>query len=247
MKLGLRKKDRTDPNSMTLIEHLAELRRRLAFSLAILVTMSIVGWFLYLPVLHFLREPYCASFPHHCQLYARTPLEPLSIRVKISLFTGFFLSSPAIFYHVWRFITPGLKANEKRYVVPFVAVSLLLFALGAGLAYLVFPRAISFLGTVGGSNVNLLISPDSYFNLILLVIVVFGLSFEFPVVLVGLELARIVSSQQLRKVRRWAILAITIAAAVFTPSSDPYSMLALGLPMYLFFELSILIGRIMKR
>jgi sec-independent protein translocase protein TatC len=247
MKLGFRKKDRLDPDSMTLIEHLAELRRRLAYSVGTLVAMSIVGWFLYSPILHFLQRPYCLSFPHHCALYARAPLDPLSIRVKISLFAGFILAAPAIFYHVWRFITPGLKENEKRYVGPFVVASLLLFLTGGGLAYLIFPRALTFLGTIGGGSISLLISPDSYFNLVLLIIVVFGLSFEFPVVLVGLELARVVTSQQLRKVRRWAILAITITAAVITPSSDPYSMLALGIPMYLFFEASILIGRLMKR
>jgi sec-independent protein translocase protein TatC len=125
--------------------------------------------------------------------------------------------------------------------------SILLFALGAVLAYVTFPKALGFLQSVGGSGFQQIYSPSKYLRFVILVIVAFGISFEFPVVLVFLQLARVLSTARLRKWRRGTAVGITVFAAVITPSQDPWTMLAMAVPMYIFYEISIIIGRIAKR
>jgi sec-independent protein translocase protein TatC len=150
-------------------------------------------------------------------------------------------------YQLWAFIVPGLTKRERRLAIPFVVSSVLLFALGALFAYVTLPKALGFLLGFAGSSFSPLLTGDRFFTFVVLVAVAFGISFEFPVVLVFLQLAGVISTQQLRKWRRGAILGIAIFAAVITPSSDPYTMLAMMIPMWLFYELSIIIGRLMKR
>jgi sec-independent protein translocase protein TatC len=148
---------------------------------------------------------------------------------------------------MWRFITPGLKKSEKQYAVPFLAASTLLFFLGVALAYLTFPHALRFLGAVGGPTLHQLYGPSQYLGLVLALMTVFGVMFEFPVVLVGLQLARVLSPERLGRSRRWAIVGIVVVAAVITPSGDPFSMLELAAPLYFFYELSIIIGKLSLR
>ena len=157
------------------------------------------------------------------------------------------LASPVILSELWRFVTPGLHDGEKRYVVPFVAVSLLLFSCGVALAYATFPHALRFLGAVGGPTLHQLYGPNQYLGLILALMAVFGVTFEFPVVLVGLELVGVLSPAALARHRRWAIVGIVVVAAVITPSGDPFSMLALAVPLYVFYELAIIVGRVARR
>ena len=119
-----------------------------------------------------------------------------------------------------------------------------LFLLGAFVAWLAFPHALGFLHAVGGSNINDLFTPSKYLGLIIALMTIFGATFEFPVILVGLELAGVLKPQQLAHWRRPAIIIIVIFAGVVTPSSDPFSMLAMAVPMLLFYEASIHIGRL---
>ena len=107
--------------------------------------------------------------------------------------------------------------------------------------------ALLFFNAVGGNHIGTIYAPDPYLRLIMLMIVAYGLAFEFPVLLVSLQLAHVVSSQKLREWRRGAIVAVTLFAALFTPSSDPVSMFAMAIPMYLFYEASIVTGRVLKR
>ncbi|MHB8330115.1 MAG: twin-arginine translocase subunit TatC, partial [Acidimicrobiales bacterium] len=169
----------------------------------------------------------------------------LSLRVKIAAYGGLFLALPVILWELWRFVTPGLHAREKRYVVPFVAASLTLFSSGAALAYLTFPHALRFLENVGGPSLGRLYGPDQYLGLMMALIAVFGLTFEFPVVLVALELVGVLEPSTLASHRRWALVLIVVAAAVITPSGDPFSMLALAVPLYALYELSIVAGRLL--
>lgn len=231
---------------MTLGEHLAELRRRVIVILVVFAATATVCFVLYQHLLHFLQSPYCHVSPH-CQLYVTGPLDGLSLRIKLAGYGGLFLGSPVIMWEIWRFITPGLNRNEKRYAVPFVAASVLLFAGGAVLAYFIFPHALSFLARIGGPTLQQIYDPSRYLGLILALMLVFGLTFEFPVVLVSLELVGVLSPARLASFRRWAIVAITVVAAVITPSGDPFSMLALAVPLYGFYELSIVVGRLLKR
>jgi sec-independent protein translocase protein TatC len=152
-----------------------------------------------------------------------------------------------ILWQIWRFITPGLKPGEKKYAVPFVGASLVLFALGAIVAWNTFPLALRFFNSVGSKQVGTIYAPDPYLGLIMLMIVVYGLGFEFPVVLMALLLVGVLSTARLRRWRRMAFVLIVAAAAVFTPSSDPISMFALAIPLYLFYEGSIALGRVLKR
>jgi sec-independent protein translocase protein TatC len=167
----------------------------------------------------------------------------------VSAYGGVIVALPVLLFELWRFVTPGLKANEKRYAFPFTLATTVLFASGAFIAYLTFPHAMRFLLDVSGPSKSIvaILSPNSYVQLILLLMAAFGLTFEFPVVLVALEMAGVLSPAKLSKWRRWAIVAMVLFAAVVTPSSDPFSMLALAIPLLVFYEVSIVIGKLMGK
>jgi sec-independent protein translocase protein TatC len=255
-----KRRNKPSPDNMTLGEHLGELRRRVIICVVTYLAAAIVCVFLYEPILDFLLRPLCnvvaTSGPHHsyivksgstCNLFVTSPLDGLSLRVKIALFGGLVLASPVILFQLWRFVTPGLKASERRYAIPFVLSSFALFLAGAATAYIVLPHALGWLHSVGGPNLQAIYDPIPYLGLILLMMTIFGLTFEFPVVLVSLELAHVITPAQLLKWWRWAVIIIVVVAAVFTPSSDPFSMFALAIPLVAFYFISIAIGKLLGR
>jgi sec-independent protein translocase protein TatC len=237
---------RLSPQSMTLVEHLTELRRRLLVAVVAFTLFAVVCFVLYPHILSFLKSPYC-HVTRHCTLYVTGPLDGLSLRVKIAAYGGLFLSSPVVLWELWRFVTPGLYTNEKRYTFAFVASAVTLFCAGAVLAYVTFPHALRFLASIGGPSLQQIYDPNRYLSLVLALIAVFGFTFEFPVLLVGLELGGVVTPARLASWRRWAIVGIVALAAVITPSGDPLSMLVLAVPLYGFYELSILVGKLLLR
>ncbi|HEX3793751.1 MAG TPA: twin-arginine translocase subunit TatC [Acidimicrobiales bacterium] len=261
--VGTRNKNKPSPDSMTLGEHLGELRKRLVICVVVFVITTTVAVVIYEPILHFLVRPLCnvdQASGHHstaaaaifgkgnsCNLFVTSPLDGLSLRVKIAVFGGLVLASPVILYQLWRFITPGLQAREKKYAVPFVTAAFVLFLAGAATAYVTLPHALGFLKSVGGPNLQQIYDPIPYLGLILLMMTLFGLTFQFPVVLVSLELARVVTPARLLKSWRWAVILITVVSAVATPSSDPFSMLALAVPLVVFYFVSIGIGKLFGR
>ncbi|MGC8463584.1 MAG: twin-arginine translocase subunit TatC [Acidimicrobiales bacterium] len=249
MNLTLKRRQtaKASPDAMTLAEHLAELRRRVVISAAAFLVMATVAFLAYNPILAFLKHPYCQAAPTHCNFYVTGPLDGLSLRVHISAYGGLFLASPVVLWQLWRFITPGLKPNEKRYAVPFVVASVLLFAFGCVVAFVIFPHALGWLNSIGGPSLHQIIDPTKYLSLIVLMMAIFGITFELPVLLVSLELAGVLSSRKLSSWRRWAIIAVVVVAGVITPSSDPFSMLALAVPLYVFYELSIIVGKLLGR
>jgi sec-independent protein translocase protein TatC len=141
---------------------------------------------------------------------------------------------------VWAFIVPGLHPKEKKYALPFVFISVFLFLIGAVFAYVTLPSALNFLVSLGGDNLIPFFSAADYLGFIGLIILVFGVTFEAPLLLFFLGLVGVVSVEQLRGWRRAAIVGIAIVSAVVTPSQDPYTMLAMAVPLYLFYELAIL-------
>ena len=246
--LKRRTEERPKPDSMTLFEHLAELRTRVLTCAVAFVIAATIAFLFYPHILSFLQHPYCEIRPPHgCHFYITGPLDGLALRVKIAAYGGLFLASPVLLWELWRFITPGLKKNEKKYAVPFIVASILLFALGCLVAYLTFPHALNFLDHIGGPSLTEIFDPNKYLGLILLMMTIFGLTFEFPVLLVSLELAGVLTPKQLSSWRRWAIVLIVVVAGVITPSSDPFSMMALAVPLYIFYELSIVVGKILNR
>ena len=233
---------------MTLVEHLAELRTRLIRIVLALTVGAVLGFLLANRVLEFLVDPYCeAKKGDDCGLVVIDPLEGFTTRIKIALFVGGVISAPIILWQIWRFVTPALHKNEKRYAIPFILSSMLLFVGGAVIAVLTFPKALDFLINIGGPDLVPLFSPSKYLSLYMKVVLAFGVSFEFPILLIFLQLARIINPRQLAKARRGFIVGIVVFAAVVTPSQDPITLLALAGPMYVLFEVAILIGKLFKR
>ncbi len=242
--------------SMTLVEHLDELRHRLIVCIVAIAGGAVVGWFLYGPVLDLILKPYCdywQTIPikqrinQTCSLFFQEPLGAMVVKLKIVVFIGLLVALPVLLYQLWMFIVPGLTKRERRMAIPFVGSSFILFALGALFAYLTLPRGLSFLLGFAGEEFTPILTGDRFVAFVILVAVAFGLAFEFPVLLVFLELVGVLSTEKLRKWRRFAFLGIAIFAAIITPSSDPYTMLAMTIPMWLFYEAAIIIGRLMKK
>ena len=248
MALSLKRRtDKPAPDAMTLVEHLGELRRRVLISAVAFLVMGTVAFLEYNWIIGVLKHPYCEVSPNRCGFYVTGPLDGLTLRVKLSVYGGIFLASPVWLWELWRFITPGLNPKEKKYAVPFVVATIALFTLGAAVAFAIFPHALQWLDSIGGPSLTQILDPNKYLSLIVLLMVAFGITFEFPVLLVSLELAGVLTPQQLSSWRRWAIVGIVVLAGVITPSSDPFSMMAMAIPLYIFYELSIIVGRIVRR
>ena len=241
---------------MSLLEHLAELRRRLLVSLLTICVGAVACWILYPWILDFLLEPYCQVqgdsaggdvFGEGCELLVTDPLEPFSVRMMVAGYGGLALSVPVLLWQLWRFVAPGLYRRERRGAIPFVVTGALLFALGGALAYWSIPRALGFLMNIGGPDLVSVFSPTKYLGFVVKMTIAFGVGFEFPLVLVFLQLTGIVHHRQLRSVRRYAIVGIVALVALLTPSGDPFTLVILSVPMLLFYELAILFGRVHER
>lgn len=248
MTLTLRRARTHRPVPSTLAEHLGELRSRLIKALLALAAGALVGFLLYGWALDALVQPYCdvktAVDPGAaCRLVVTDPLESFSVRLKVSLYLGLVLALPVVLWQVWRFITPGLHPRERRYAVPFLLSSIVLFLGGAALALWTFPKTLEFFATFGGSELELLYTPSKYLGLLVTMMLIFGIAFEFPVVLVSLQAAGVVTPQHLVAWRRYAIVLIVVVDAVITPSGDPVTLLAMAIPMWAFYEVAILVGR----
>lgn len=229
---------------MTLWEHIAELRSRL-FRIAVAVAVAgIVGWLLYPWVLELLKHPFNEIQPDQ-PFIATEPLQAFGLRVKMSLYVGVALAMPVIMWQVWRFVTPGLHPHEKKYAIPFTLSAVVLFVLGAVVAYFILNPTLRFLTSVGGAEIEPFYTADSYVTLIVWMMLAFGIGFEFPVVLVALQLLGVLTPRRLVQWWRWALVVIVVIAAVITPSGDPISMFALAVPMALLYGVSILVGWIL--
>ena len=234
---------------MSLIEHLTELRRRLVISFAAIVVGAVVGWFAYDWIVDQLLRPYCSivETEQDCVVFARDPLELFNVKLTIAGYSGLILAMPVVLWQIWSFVAPGLYSHEKKYAVPFIASAVALFFLGAGLAYWSVPKALEWLIGQGGDNFEELFAPKEYFGFIVKMMLAFGIGFEFPIVLIFLQLLGLVENETLRKSRQYALVGIVALVAVITPSGDPFTLAVLSVPMYVFYEVAILFGRIRIR
>lgn len=235
---------------MTLVEHLSELRTRIIRAALGFCAAAVAGFIYYRPILHWLEGPYCRTAaahvlgPHTCSLVITSPVGSFSVALHVALITGAVLSAPVWLYQLWAFITPGLHRHERRWAIVFVASAALLFLIGAAAGFTLLPRAMGLLLNFGNGVVVPLVSIDSYLSFLTTLILVFGVAFEFPLVVVMLNLAGLVSHERLRRWRRMEIFLVTAFAAVAVPSPDPLSMLALAVPMALLYEAALVIARV---
>ena len=230
---------------MSLIDHIRELRNRLFKALIGLGLGMIVGWIFFNPVWRFIERPYC-KIPqqnrligvHGCSLVVNGLFDGFFIHLKIIFVVGLIVSSPIWFYQLWAFIAPGLYSRERRWTWAFVGAAVPLFVLGGGFAYLAMTRGLHFLLSLVPHNAVALITVDTYLGYAMAMLLIFGLAFELPLVLVMLNAAGVLTHARIRKWRRLMIFGVFAFAAVATPSPDPFSMLLLAVPCVILVELA---------
>ena len=259
-----RRRPRNADGTMPLIEHIYELRNRLLIAVAaIVVTLGFGFWwygtgFFGIPSLGgILTGPYCDIPPgarlqlgdagDECRLLATGPFEQFMLRLKVSATAGIVLASPVWLYQLWAFITPGLHKSEKRYGFVFTILAAILFIGGAVLAYIVIVHALEFLLSIGDNVQTTALSGTQYFTFLIQLILIFGVSFEIPLLIAMLNVAGIVSYETLARSRRGIIMGIFVFAAVASPGQDPFSMLALAVAVCVLVEASIQFARLHDR
>ncbi|MBV9593624.1 MAG: twin-arginine translocase subunit TatC [Actinobacteria bacterium] len=241
---------------MSVLDHLRELRRRLVVMVLIVAAGSIVGWVFYQDILNFLKEPYC-SIPakyryvpggtHECVLTYHGVLDGFTARLKVSVIAGAVLTGPLWLYQIWAFIVPGLRKNERKYTIVFVIASTVLFVAGMALAYAVLSKGLRVLVTQATSSTQAILTVTDYLNFVTLLLVVFGAAFELPLLVVMANFAGVLPAKLLRKSQRLSIFLIFVFAAVATPSTDPFTMCAMAIPMCLLFEAAVVIAVVHDR
>jgi sec-independent protein translocase protein TatC len=233
---------------MPLFEHIRELRSRVFKALLAAVAGIIAGWFLEPPVWRFLQHPYC-RLPHRyvvplghlkpgqtCQLVVNGLFDGLFLHFKIAIVLGIIISSPVWLYQIWAFIAPGLHARERRWAYFFAGSAIPLFAIGGTIAYFAMTKGLRFLLSMVPTNVIPLITVNTYLGYAMAMLLIFGLAFELPLVMILLNLSGVLTHARFRKWRRMIIFGVFVFAAVATPSPDPITMLLLAVPCVILVE-----------
>jgi sec-independent protein translocase protein TatC len=247
---------------MSLKDHLYDLRHRLGLALLFITVGSVLGflWWGWHPfglwsLGDIVIAPYCGipesdrltQGANSCQLLQTKPFEAFMIQFKVGVAAGMALSAPLWLYQVWAFIAPGLYSKERKFALIFVGIASVLFATGAALAFYVVPQGLGVLVGFGDQQFLTALSGGEYIDFVLTLLLIFGVSFELPLVVVMLNAVGVVSYEQLAKYRRGIVFALFIFAAIATPGTDPISMVALAVALAILFELAIQIARVHDR
>jgi sec-independent protein translocase protein TatC len=237
---------------MALADHLRELRARLLRSVLVLLVALIVALFFYDQLLALVYDPYreaVARLPHSTKTVATINGVggPLLLQLKLAALASVVVTSPYWLYQIWAFILPGLHPHEKRWTRTFVAVAGPLFALGVAVGYYVLPKGIQVLLSFTPIDLTSLVEFGEYFSFMTRMLLVFGVAFEIPLFVVMLNLAGVISGRALGRYRPWIITGTFVFAAVATPSTDPFSMLMLAVPMTVLFLVSEVIARFVDK
>ena len=236
---------------MPLMDHLRELRGRLFKAFLAIGVGATVAWFVYDPIINRTIDPFCLATEQFrlerdlgpCNLIFDSVMGPFNLQLQVSIVAGMILTAPFWLYQLWRFITPGLHRNERRWTLLFLCTSVPLFLAGMALAFYVLPKGIGILLDLSPERVVPLIKVDVYLKFMIRTMLVFGIGFLLPVVLVLLNLMGILPAATLRRTRSWTVVGIFIFAAVATPTGDPITMLSVAVPMWLLYETAVLIAR----
>jgi sec-independent protein translocase protein TatC len=241
--------------TMTLFEHLRELRYRLVVSILAILVGMIVAWFFRYELLDILQRPYFQAIdalktknPDSTTLLVNINLtSPLTLSLKVSALAGLILTAPFWLYQLWAFVVPGLLAKEKKWALIFIAAATPMFVGGVIVAYVVLPKAITVLLSFTQSGVSNLQDINAYLSFLLRLMVVFGLGFLIPLVVLMLNIVGVIKAKQMAKYRSLVIFGTFVFGAVATPSTDPFSMLAVALPMALLFLGAEVIAHVLDR
>ena len=241
--------------TMTLFEHLRELRYRLIVSALAIIVGMIVAWFFRYDLMDILQRPYFqaidalkAKNPDATTLLVNINLtSPLTLALKVSALAGLLITAPFWLYQLWAFIVPGLLAKEKKWTLIFIGAATPMFVGGVLVGYIVLPKAITVLLSFTQSGVSNLQDINAYLSFLLRLMVVFGIAFLIPLVVLMLNIVGVIKAKQLSKYRSLVIFGTFVFGAVATPSTDPFSMLALALPMTVLFLAAEVIAHILDR
>ncbi len=237
---------------MSLGEHIRELRSRLLKSSLALLAASTIGFVFFDRIWSVLRRPYCQVHQKHgldtingCgTLIFTNVFDPIVWHFKVAVIAGIIVSSPVWLYQLWAFVTPGLRKVERKYALAFVGVAVPLFLAGATLAYFVMSKGLQVLLNFAPAGTTSLISIDHYLSYAVAMLLVFGGSFVIPLMLVMLNRMGVLSYARLKKSRRMSIFLAFVFSAVATPSGDPVTMMALGVPLVILLEVATQIARV---
>jgi sec-independent protein translocase protein TatC len=234
----------TDDATMSLLEHLEELRSRIIIVAIAILLAGVAGFFLAEPLITLLRAP----LPERgAELIQTSVGEAFGVRMQLALMSGVALAMPVILYEVWAFVTPGLTRGERRLIWPLLGVAIVLFAAGVALGYLLIPLAVNFLLDFSLPGVEPLLGLSDYVGFVTTFLLAFGIALEFPVILYLLARLGILSYAFLSRRRRWAILLIALFAIVITPGDIVIGSFTLAVVMYGLFEISLQLIRLMGR
>ncbi|MET9358542.1 twin-arginine translocase subunit TatC [Streptomyces sp. NPDC006617] len=258
-----RNKEKDPEGRMPLAEHLRELRNRLAKALLAIVVVTVVAAFFYQWIINALTDPILQSigceksFAELAQSEAGSEpcaqitinglLGPFTLALKVSLTAGVVLASPVWLYQLWAFVAPGLHRSEKKYAYAFVATGAPLFLAGAYFAYAVLPTSAKVLIEFTPNDVDNLLPLDELLDLVTRMVVVFGLSFELPLLLVMLNLTGVLTGRRMLGWWRAMIMGITLFAAIATPSTDPLTMIMLAGPIWVLYFAAVTISLLNDR
>ncbi len=245
------KPERDPEGRMTLSEHLRELRSRVLKSALAVVAFGIVGFVFRDQIISFLTDPFqdaAAATDAQAEMNFRNMTDPLVVPLQIAMLTGLVFGAPVWIYQIWGFVTPALYRNEKRWAAAVVGAAVPMFALGVLLAMWIMPRAMQFLlNFTPTDDVSNIVDFSSYLSFVIRIVLVFGIGFLLPIFVVLLNVVGVLRHETLSSARRWVIVGIFCFGAIATPTGDPLSLMVLATPMWLLFEVAVLVCRVLDR
>ncbi len=229
----------TAPNQQVFLEHLKELRTRLFRSVLVLVFFAIVGLVFCKQIYHFLQIPMLKVLPPGSSFIVTGPFESYMAYFKVSLLAGLFMASPFIFYQIWSFVAPGLKQQEKKFVLPFSIMSAILFVSGSLFGYfVVFPAGFYYVNLIlDDTAIKMMPQMSDYLSVASTMLIAFGVTFELPLFIFLLGKIGLLDYKTIKAYRRYVIVVLFIVAAVLTPGPDILSQCLLAIPLWVLYEL----------